>query len=126
MNIITTGEYRFQILEVQEHLSYLTGRVRMLDDVDCANRYPPVLGLARTKSGVCRNHRFCCRPLHYNNATQGCYSTWVNNSRGIIITLVSELRTWEYILKGNIVQWQIKFLRNMVLQIITYLKVIII
>ena len=34
MNIITTGEYRFQILEVQEHLSYLTGRVRMLDDVD--------------------------------------------------------------------------------------------
>ena len=34
MNIITAGEYRFQILEVQEHLSYLTGRVRMLDDLD--------------------------------------------------------------------------------------------
>ncbi len=34
MNIITAGEYRFQILEVQEHLSYLTGRVRMLDDPD--------------------------------------------------------------------------------------------
>ena len=32
MNIITAGEYRFQILEIQEHLSYLTGRVRMLDD----------------------------------------------------------------------------------------------
>ena len=34
MNIITAGEYRFQILEIQEHLSYLTGRVRMLDDPD--------------------------------------------------------------------------------------------
>lgn len=34
MNIITAGEYRFQILETQEHLSYLTGRVRMLDDLD--------------------------------------------------------------------------------------------
>ncbi|MDE0553582.1 MAG: LON peptidase substrate-binding domain-containing protein, partial [Candidatus Poribacteria bacterium] len=34
MNIITAGEYRFQILEVQEHLSYLTGRIRMLDDPD--------------------------------------------------------------------------------------------
>ena len=32
MNIITAGEYRFQILETQEHLSYLTGRIRMLDD----------------------------------------------------------------------------------------------
>lgn len=34
MNIITAGEYRFQILEVQEHLSYLTGKVRMLDDLE--------------------------------------------------------------------------------------------
>ena len=34
MNIITAGEYRFQILEIQEHLSYLTGRVRMLDDLE--------------------------------------------------------------------------------------------
>ena len=34
MNIITAGEYRFQILETQENLSYLTGRVRMLDDLD--------------------------------------------------------------------------------------------
>ena len=34
MNIITAGEYRFQILEIQEHLSYLTGRVQMLDDPD--------------------------------------------------------------------------------------------
>ena len=34
MNIITAGEYRFQILEVQEHHSYLTGRIRMLDDPD--------------------------------------------------------------------------------------------
>lgn len=34
MNIITAGEYRFKILELQEHLSYLTGRVRMLDDMD--------------------------------------------------------------------------------------------
>ena len=34
MNIITAGEYRFQILEVQEHRSYLTGQVRMLDDLD--------------------------------------------------------------------------------------------
>ena len=32
MNIITAGEYRFKILEIQENLSYLTGRVRMLDD----------------------------------------------------------------------------------------------
>ncbi len=32
MNIITAGEYRFKILEIQEHLSYLTGRVQMLDD----------------------------------------------------------------------------------------------
>lgn len=31
MNIITGGEYRFQILEVQEDRAYLTGRVRMLD-----------------------------------------------------------------------------------------------
>jgi Lon protease-like protein len=34
MNIITAGEYRFQILEIQEHLSYLTGRVQMLDDLE--------------------------------------------------------------------------------------------
>ena len=34
MNIVTAGEYRFQILEIQEHLSYLTGRVQMLDDPD--------------------------------------------------------------------------------------------
>ena len=32
MNIISAGEYRFQILETQDHLAYLTGRVRMLDD----------------------------------------------------------------------------------------------
>lgn len=32
MHIITAGEYRFQVLEVQEDLSYLTGRIRMLDD----------------------------------------------------------------------------------------------
>ena len=34
MHIVTAGEYRFQILEIQEHLSYLTGRVRMLDDLE--------------------------------------------------------------------------------------------
>ena len=34
MNVITAGEYRFQILEVQEQHAYLTGRVRMLDDPD--------------------------------------------------------------------------------------------
>ncbi len=34
MNILTAGEYRFQILEVQEEHAYLTGRVRMLDDPD--------------------------------------------------------------------------------------------
>ena len=34
INIITAGEYRFQILEIQEHLSYLTGRVQMLDDLE--------------------------------------------------------------------------------------------
>ena len=34
MNVISAGEYRFQILETQDHLSYLTGRVRMLDDPD--------------------------------------------------------------------------------------------
>ena len=34
MNIISAGEYRFQILEIQDHLSYLTGRVRMLDNLD--------------------------------------------------------------------------------------------
>lgn len=32
MNVISAGEYRFQILETQDHLAYLTGRVRMLDD----------------------------------------------------------------------------------------------
>lgn len=32
MNIMTAGEYRFEILEVQEHLPYLVGRVRVLDD----------------------------------------------------------------------------------------------
>ena len=32
MNIITAGEYRFQILEIQEDLAYLTGRIRILDD----------------------------------------------------------------------------------------------
>ena len=34
MHIITAGEYRFQILEIQEDHAYLTGRVRMLDDPD--------------------------------------------------------------------------------------------
>ena len=34
MNVISAGAYRFQILETQDHLSYLTGRVRMLDDPD--------------------------------------------------------------------------------------------
>ncbi len=34
MYIITAGEYRFQILEVLEHHSYLTGHIRMLDDPD--------------------------------------------------------------------------------------------
>ena len=34
MHIVTAGEYRFQILEIQEHLSYLTGRVQMLDDLE--------------------------------------------------------------------------------------------
>lgn len=34
MNIITAGEYRFEILEIQDHLSYLTGRVRMLDSLE--------------------------------------------------------------------------------------------
>jgi len=32
MNIMTAGEYRFEILEVQEHLPYLVGRVRVLED----------------------------------------------------------------------------------------------
>ncbi len=34
MNILTGGEYRFQILEIQDHLSYLTGRVEILDGPD--------------------------------------------------------------------------------------------
>ena len=34
MNVISAGAYRFQILETQTHLSYLTGHVRMLDDPD--------------------------------------------------------------------------------------------
>ena len=34
IHIITGGEYRFRILEIQEHHDYLTGRVQMLDDLD--------------------------------------------------------------------------------------------
>lgn len=34
MNIMTAGDYRFEILEVQEHLPYLVGLIRVLDDPD--------------------------------------------------------------------------------------------
>lgn len=46
MNIVTAGEYRFEILDVQDELPYLVARVRLLDDEFALEVAPAVKSLA--------------------------------------------------------------------------------
>lgn len=46
MNIVTAGEYRFEILDVQDELPYLVAQVRLLDDEFALEVAPTVKSLA--------------------------------------------------------------------------------
>lgn len=46
MNIVTAGEYRFEILDVQDELPYLVAQVRLLDDEFALEVAPAVKSLA--------------------------------------------------------------------------------
>ena len=46
MNIVTAGEYRFEILDVQDELPYLVAQVRLLDDEFALEVEPEVESLA--------------------------------------------------------------------------------
>lgn len=49
MNLMTTGQYRFEILEIQNNLPYLVGRVRVpnVPDVDANSEFEPITSEAR-------------------------------------------------------------------------------
>ena len=49
MNLMTTGQYRFEILEIQHDLPYLVGRVRIpiVPDVDVNDDFEPITSEAR-------------------------------------------------------------------------------
>ena len=66
MGVIVGSLWTQYIRDVPVEMARCQGNLHLGDVVYLyrANRYPPILGVARTQSGVCRNHRFRCCPLH--------------------------------------------------------------
>lgn len=56
MNLITAGEYRFEILDVQDELPYLVAQVRLLDDEFTLEVEPAVEALALEIAALYRTY----------------------------------------------------------------------
>ncbi len=52
MNIVTAGEYRFEILDIQDELPYLVAQVRLLDDDFALEVEPEIESLAEESAAL--------------------------------------------------------------------------